>query len=368
MERHREDGDRPEADRLAGHRRAEAEVGGRRRGERRQVGHREAAHREDGGRRQEARHQGAGDRREAAEGTANPREATGRRAATGHRQEAMAHRLGGTGLHRAAMGRRPASTRRRRPTRCPPEGSSRQATRSRLHGSASRSDAGTILGAIIVAMLLLFVVEFVVSFAIGLLHGAVGVASSVAVGSGRQRIPQATAMPVFVGFGLVLQAVSFVLNLMVSSFFGAGIVNFSLKVAKGAPYAFGDIFAGGRFFLSVIVAQLISTFAVMVGILLLIVPGVIVALGLSMTQPLIVDRNLGPIDALTESWKLTDGSRVNIFIFGLIAVRARDCRRLRVRRRNPPRRSAALYRVRLRLPQADRPAGGTGRPSCLSTA
>jgi uncharacterized membrane protein len=42
-------------------------------------------------------------------------------------------------------------------------------------------------------------------------------------------------------------------------------------------------------------------------------------IGLSMTIPLIVDRGLGPIDALTESWRLTDGNRANIFIFGLIA-------------------------------------------------
>jgi uncharacterized membrane protein len=55
------------------------------------------------------------------------------------------------------------------------------------------------------------------------------------------------------------------------------------------------------------------------GLLLLIVPGIIVGIGFSMALPLIVDRNLGPIDALTESWKLTEGNRVNIFIFGLIA-------------------------------------------------
>src|SRR5262249_31353138 len=66
--------------------------------------------------------------------------------------------------------------------------------------------------------------------------------------------------------------------------------------------------------------QFIVGLAVGLGTVLLIVPGVILALGLCMTTPLIVDRNLGPIDALGESWKLTEGNRVSLFIFGLIAI------------------------------------------------
>jgi uncharacterized membrane protein len=38
-----------------------------------------------------------------------------------------------------------------------------------------------------------------------------------------------------------------------------------------------------------------------------------------MTFPLIVDRNLGPIEALQESWRITDGHKMNLFVFGLIA-------------------------------------------------
>jgi uncharacterized membrane protein len=175
-----------------------------------------------------------------------------------------------------------------------------------------------------VALLLSGVVAFTVSFAVNLVSAAVGVASSVAVQGPRgHRVPDPTAVPFMMGFGIlgiVLHLVSFIVNIAVSSFFTAGIAKFALKVVKGEPYAFGDVFAGGAYFLSVLVAQFIISLAVGLGFVLLIVPGVILALGLSMSIPLVVDRNLGPIDALGESWKLTEGNRMNLFVFGLIAI------------------------------------------------
>ena len=74
------------------------------------------------------------------------------------------------------------------------------------------------------------------------------------------------------------------MSLVVSTFFTAGIMNFSLKVARGAPYAFGDLFSGAPFFLSVLAANFIIGLAISLGFVFLIVPGVILALGLSMTH------------------------------------------------------------------------------------
>src|SRR6185503_4977789 len=141
--------------------------------------------------------------------------------------------------------------------------------------------------------------------------GGLGAASSRHLGSSFD-----TWTPLYVGMKGLGSIVSFV----VSSFIMAGIMNFSLKVARGAPYAFGDLFSGAPFFVSVLVANLVCAIAISIGMVLLIVPGVILALGLCMTMPLVIDRNLGPIEALTESWKLTDGHKMNLFVFGLIAI------------------------------------------------
>jgi uncharacterized membrane protein len=149
--------------------------------------------------------------------------------------------------------------------------------------------------------------------------GITSATTSVAVGGvGHRHAPAAPdffAAPLALGLMAIGQLISFV----VSTFFTAGIMNFSLKVARGAPYAFGDIFSGAPFFLTMLVANFIVAIGVGIGLVLLIVPGVILALGLSMTIPVIVDRGVGPIEALKTSWQLTDGNKGTMFIFGLIA-------------------------------------------------
>lgn len=44
-----------------------------------------------------------------------------------------------------------------------------------------------------------------------------------------------------------------------------------------------------------------------IGMMLCLVPGIILALGWSFAVPLVVDRDLAPIDALKESWRITTG-------------------------------------------------------------
>jgi uncharacterized membrane protein len=159
-------------------------------------------------------------------------------------------------------------------------------------------------------MILVWFVAFLTSFMARIVGGVGMAATSRHVSS-----PFDAFAPLYVG----MLGLGSIVDVVVSSFVMAGIMNFSLKVARGAPYAFGDLFGGAPFFVSVLVANFISGLAVAIGMVFLIVPGVILMLGLSMTLPLVIDRGLGPIEALQESWKLTDGQKANIFIFGLIA-------------------------------------------------
>ena len=174
-----------------------------------------------------------------------------------------------------------------------------------------KADPGTILATVIVGMILVWVVAFVTSFMAKIVAGVGGASTSRHVGSAFDMLA-----PLYLG----MAGIGSIIDIVVSSFIVAGIMSFSLKVAKGLPYTFGDLFSGAPFFVSVLVANFVSTLAIGLGMLFLIVPGVISALGLCMTLPLVIDRKLGPIDALHESWKLTDGHKTNLFIFGLIAV------------------------------------------------
>lgn len=57
--------------------------------------------------------------------------------------------------------------------------------------------------------------------------------------------------------------------------------------------------------------------AVGIGCIFLIVPGIIIALGLSMSTYLAVDTDLGPVDALKKSWEMMKGHKWEYFVFGL---------------------------------------------------
>ena len=59
---------------------------------------------------------------------------------------------------------------------------------------------------------------------------------------------------------------------------------------------------------------------VLVGLILLVVPGIIVAYMFLYVGYLIVDRGLGPIAALSESRVLTDGYKMDLFLFSLVVA------------------------------------------------
>jgi uncharacterized membrane protein len=54
------------------------------------------------------------------------------------------------------------------------------------------------------------------------------------------------------------------------------------------------------------------------GFILLIIPGIFFALRLQFTCYLIVDKNLGPVEAVKTSWKITKGNAWNLFFLGIL--------------------------------------------------
>jgi len=122
--------------------------------------------------------------------------------------------------------------------------------------------------------------------------------------------------PIYLG----IRGGSSLISFPVQAFMMGGMMLLALRVAKGEPYRFGDIFGGAPFFLSVLLTQLLTAIAVGIGCVFLIVPGVILGLGLMMTMPAIVDRKLGPIEAMQESWRITTGHKGALFLFLLLAL------------------------------------------------
>lgn len=66
-------------------------------------------------------------------------------------------------------------------------------------------------------------------------------------------------------------------------------------------------------------AQIVVAVAVLIGLILLIVPGIIAMLAFFMTQYLVVERKLWPIEAMKESARITKGNRWKLFLL-LLAI------------------------------------------------
>jgi uncharacterized membrane protein len=154
----------------------------------------------------------------------------------------------------------------------------------------------------------------VVGGIIGGIFGVVQVVAQKALSGSGAPDPMVLA-GINLGTSLVQNVISFSLQALVMG----GIVDFSLQVARGKKPAFGVVFGGPRYFVPMLVGMLVLAIAIGFGLLLCLVPGVILALGCLLWSNIVVDRGVGGIDALKQSWELTKGHKGSLFVFTLLA-------------------------------------------------
>ncbi|MGD0581866.1 MAG: hypothetical protein ABR974_02845 [Bacteroidales bacterium] len=73
-------------------------------------------------------------------------------------------------------------------------------------------------------------------------------------------------------------------------------------------------------YLSVILANLLVTALVVLGLFALIVPGIIIGCRLAFVGYLVMDKKLDPIEAVETSWRMTRGHGWTIFFMGFTSV------------------------------------------------
>ncbi|REK12717.1 MAG: hypothetical protein DWQ37_10830 [Planctomycetota bacterium] len=123
-------------------------------------------------------------------------------------------------------------------------------------------------------------------------------------------------------------AVNFILtqlaSIAVSAFFLVGIARYTLQIARGQPAEIGQIFSGGPLFLRAFAIQLVLFVGTAIGMLLLIIPGVIVALMLSQSIFVLADHGTGVGDSLRLSMTAMKGNKLTLFalylVTGLLAI------------------------------------------------
>ncbi len=117
-----------------------------------------------------------------------------------------------------------------------------------------------------------------------------------------------------------LDGIMSIASIVVSIFVGMGITTFSLRAHDNVQGAqLSDLWNPAPFW-RFLGAHILTLIAVTLGMLALIVPGIIIAMGLAFVPYLVVERGLGPIEALKESWRVTKGHKMQIFLLVLALI------------------------------------------------
>jgi uncharacterized membrane protein len=106
---------------------------------------------------------------------------------------------------------------------------------------------------------------------------------------------------------------SFIIQVILSM----GLVNISLRFCDGKRVEFSNLFDPVNKTLTAIVSQIVYGFIVVIGIILLIVPGIIWGIKYQFYLYAIVDRDDDPFGALKSSAAITQGHKGELFLFGL---------------------------------------------------
>jgi len=116
--------------------------------------------------------------------------------------------------------------------------------------------------------------------------------------------------------GILYIASAVLVGVPLSLWIAAGTARYSLLKARGQRPDFADFFRAP--FWSALGAAILFGVGVFFGVFLCIVPAVILALGLYVWQFVVADRRSGPLESLTECWKLTSGHKLELLVFVLL--------------------------------------------------
>ncbi|OGH10721.1 MAG: hypothetical protein A3B38_04535 [Candidatus Levybacteria bacterium RIFCSPLOWO2_01_FULL_36_13] len=138
-----------------------------------------------------------------------------------------------------------------------------------------------------------------------------------------------------IGFFLLIGVIS-ILNLAISSqlgsiisnieswIFGAlvqvAIVTFTVSAFNKRKTTISSRLKDYKSVLKLIIGNFLSGVVIFLGFLALIIPGIVFAVRLQFVGFLIVEKQLGPIEAIKGSWKLTKNNFFTLLGFGIVSM------------------------------------------------
>ncbi|HEY5494182.1 MAG TPA: hypothetical protein VIK15_06290 [Candidatus Anoxymicrobiaceae bacterium] len=119
------------------------------------------------------------------------------------------------------------------------------------------------------------------------------------------------------------QAVILIFNILgfvIAVFVAIATIKISLRFLAGGPGDFTDLYEGYPRFLDMLVGQILYALIVIAGLILLIVPGIIWGLKYQFYPYLIIDKDMGSVDAIKRSGQITMHQKGHLFLFWLAVV------------------------------------------------
>ena len=111
---------------------------------------------------------------------------------------------------------------------------------------------------------------------------------------------------------------SSIITAVLNCLFGFGILSFFFKIAKGVKVEYSELYSKWKMGLKYFVMTLIIGIIVGVASVFLIIPGIILALGLSQVSLIILESpETGIFDAISKSWNMMKGHKWEYFVLEL---------------------------------------------------
>ena len=119
--------------------------------------------------------------------------------------------------------------------------------------------------------------------------------------------------------GLVVTVIN-IADFAIQTIIGMGLTLVVLRVYDGVETDYTDLLEPLHLFWKYLIASILVMIVVLFGLVLFIIHGIVAGVALMFVTYLIVDRNLGPVEAMKESLRITNGHRWNIILFLLMAA------------------------------------------------
>jgi len=101
---------------------------------------------------------------------------------------------------------------------------------------------------------------------------------------------------------------------------GMGVFKIALKFCDDEPVKIADLFSCAPLLIKYLLGAILYGLIVFAGLILLIIPGIIWGVKFQFFSYCIIDKKLGPIEALKASSRMTTGVKWDLFVFGLVLM------------------------------------------------